>query len=494
LRLPVSLRSCEVVGKMEKHTKHTMNRSVVQAFLLVVLLITNSYATETMQERADSMRDIIKQSGTAYIAVVISFLLAALLYMASSFFSDARLLAFSKEAFYQSIVSLILIASFPVIYLVVSQLVLAAFMGNLPLSTQTDVYDISEMFLIWNYIYYIVHILIITILYSGIAGIINQQYSIPIAGSLVTVNLMAFAKPLLFAMNMGISLLTTSLFINGFQLLFLNLVHYALLPVFLPLGILLRVFPGTMNAGNVLLALAIGAYIITPLVYVFDIYLITEILSDKHLQPKSSTNTIDYKNSLGLMPFFYNNNTLLNAVVSKKCPLLNTVADKITGTSSYMILMKDYTEYNMSLDGCGVVLDAIPTSISTLPTWAKVAFGTAGAATVTAALAKIATTAKSLSPDKWNRICQKRFLSTFCKYGSWTVFGLGAFSALSTGVVAITLFALSFDLIAGTAASFIILSVILPFLNFTIIIIFIRDFSQFVLGTPISLGHVARLI
>ncbi len=470
----------------------------VCASLFLFLLIASANAAinqQSINDNAAAMQNILGQSGAAYIAILISLLIAAVLYMGSSVFSDSRMLAISKDTFYQALMSLLLIASFPVIYVVVTQLCVELFLGGMPVSG--DVYDIGKMFLLWNQIYYGVHLLIITILYGGISGIINQQYTIPVASALVNINLTAFAKPMLFAMNMGITLITTSLFVNTFQLMFLDIVHTNLLPIFLPLGVLLRAFPGTLNAGNVLLAIAIGSYIIVPAVYMFDIYLVRELVSDKNLNPPPNTNAPDFKNGLGLMPFFYNQQTLSTIVsAGANCPLAKKFLNMGTNgyAGPYEVLAMSYNDYNNSLAGCGVFLDAIPTQLSKLPTWAVVALGTATAASAASSIITAATTLRDVSPTIWARLCAKKGLGTACKFASQFAFGLSAFSALSMGALAIFLFVMAFDLISGTAVSFIILAVIIPFINFTIVVIFIRDFSQYVLGTPISLGHLVRLI
>ena len=51
-----------------------------------------------------------------------------------------------------------------------------------------------------------------------------------------------------------------------------------------------------------------------------------------------------------------------------------------------------------------------------------------------------------------------------------------------------------YEILLGITVSFVILSAILPFIKFTIIIIFIREFTYNILGTQISLGQITRLL
>jgi hypothetical protein len=56
-----------------------------------------------------------------------------------------------------------------------------------------------------------------------------------------------------------------------FQINFLKWVETSMFTVYLPIGIILRIFPWTRGAGAVLIALAIGLYIVYPLLFVIII-------------------------------------------------------------------------------------------------------------------------------------------------------------------------------------------------------------------------------
>ncbi|MFH1448004.1 MAG: hypothetical protein ABIG39_04015 [Candidatus Micrarchaeota archaeon] len=56
-----------------------------------------------------------------------------------------------------------------------------------------------------------------------------------------------------------------------FQIHFLKWVETAMFTVYLPLGIILRIFPWTRGAGGLLIALAIGLYLVYPLMFIIII-------------------------------------------------------------------------------------------------------------------------------------------------------------------------------------------------------------------------------
>ncbi|MCX8200184.1 MAG: hypothetical protein N3G76_01820 [Candidatus Micrarchaeota archaeon] len=468
-----------------------------QLFLAVLVVIAFAnlvypVSSEDLQRRAGEMADILQKSTLAYVAVAIAILLAALMYMGSSIFNDARLLAYSKETLYQAIVSLVLIASLPAIYVIISQICIELFLDGMPVNG--SMFDVASAYLAWNNVYFFTHLLIITVLNVGIASLINQQYSIPIMGVFATVNLVSFAKPLMFAVGTGVTLLSTSLFINSFQIMLLDLIKNSLLPIFLPLGVVLRAFPPTLNAGNVLLAIAIGAYIIAPAIYAFNIYLVTEIVDP----PAGKTS---YAEHLGLMSLFYRSNVMRTILTESSCPYVKMGASMFRPSSDYAVFVTPHESFDDNLKDCGIdvgekgLLDMTADIASRMPTWAKVILGVDLGARSISAVVTGANSVKSLMKQTtWDKLCSGKIAAKICKSLGIIGFVSATISSISTAALAVSLFYYSFDLVVGTAISFVILSAIIPFLNFTILVIFIRDFSQYILGTPISLGHLVRLI
>ncbi|GEM_PF-3913139 len=447
------------------------------AFIAILLFSNMIFAAAPTNVSAYAQRisDILQQSSVAYIAVGIAILISALLYMGHSILSDARMLAMSKDTFYQAIVSLVLIASLPALYTVVSTIVITLFFGDMNLQGN-DMFSISKLYIAWTQIYFFIHLVALTMLNMMISNLINQTYNIPLGNKLVPIDLVSVAKPIMYAVGFGVNLLTTALFINGFQLMLLNLIESSIIPIFLPLGVILRAFPTTMNAGNILIAICIGAYIITPAVFLFDIYLITTLLD-----PNSPNQTSE---KLGLMKFFYNQTTLEAVMDSSKCPLLRDMMDKV--------LNKDYSIFEKPIDSAelkgqcnvDVGVDSIKNMFKGMPGWAQAAIG---ATAVSKVVNGIFTSVSLVS----------KFLNKGGKVGKISG-GVALVSSISSNVSSV-LFALFLmlyimDVIESVGISFIILAAILPFLNFTIIVLFMREFSQTVLGTPLNLGHLVRLI
>lgn len=430
----------------------------VSCIVLAVLLITASahaFSQQDLVNRSQEIHNILTQSSTAYLAVGVAILLSALMYMGASLFSNPKLLAMSKDTFYQAIVSLVIIASLPILYVVISQIVIEVFFNGMQING--SIFDISKMFLVWNYIFFSIHLVLLTIINLTINSLINQTYSIPVGGPLVTINLTYAAKPLMYIVSTMVSVMTTSFMINGFQLLFLNLVEYSILPIFLPLGVILRAFPSSMNAGNILIALSIGSYIITPAIYAFDIYLLTNIADN-------------YPSGTGLLPSFYSTNTIKMVLGARNCPFLNKLYEGY--------LDRDYSIFNGTLETseleqqCNLdmgLFGKVGNIVMDLPPWAKIAVGAKMVSMLSGLSMKISRNARFQRVMQW-------------------------ISSISSIVLGISIFIYLVDIIEETAISFIILSAIIPFLNFTIIILFIRDISLNVFGTPVSLGHLVRLI
>ncbi|MEM3364366.1 MAG: hypothetical protein QXS93_02540 [Candidatus Micrarchaeia archaeon] len=486
-------RMVQVQQKQHRETKTAKHFALVVT-ILFLFFVDSAYslAPSDLDNRAKDMEDILQKSSLAYITVTIAILIAALMYMGSSIFNDAKLLAYSKETFYQSIITLVLIASFPVIYVFISQLCIELFLGGMPVNG--GMFDVASAYLAWNNVYFFTHLLIITILNVGIASLINQQYSVPIMGVFATVNLVSFAKPLMFAVSTGVTILSTSLFINSFQIMLLDLIKNSLLPIFLPLGALLRAFPPTLNAGNVLLAITIGAYIIAPIIYAFDIYLITQIVDPTQGQKS-------YSDQLGLMRFFYTKTVFETILTKNTCPYVKKFVGIFTPSSDYAVFVTPYDKIDKNLQDCGVytgvggIFRETADMLGRLPTWGKIVLGVdLTARGVSAAVTATSSLKSVLKQTTWDKLCSGKVMGKVCKSLGLIGFVSSTISSASTAVLAISLFYYSFDLVVGTAVSFVILSAIIPFLNFTIMVIFIRDFSQYVLGTPISLGHLVRLI
>lgn len=437
-----------------------------KTLLIFILLFSLNFAA------SNDVADIISQSQNAYIIILLVFMLSALMYMGGSIFSVPNWIARSKDMLYQGIFSLVLMASFPALYSIISSIFSSLFLGNYG-APNMSMFDLSEGLLFWNYIYYFIHLIMVTMINLFVMTFFGKSLSIPIANRVVPFDLTVLQSPLLFIVNTMVGIISFSIMINGFQLLFLNFVHYTLIPFLLPIGLLLRAFPTSMHAGNVLVGISIAAFIIVPLVYAIDLQILPQIVASGNLN-KNNFKTYD---SFALMRFFYNQATLENVVIKQtQCGLINEAKD-IFGYG--FVSADSAANLQTTGEGCGIdIMDATNIYLESASTTSVVVGSTVfGAAMIT----KTINTMVGL-------------LNTFKTSKITTPFLYNVFSGAVSGVALGYIIYFSSQILLGIIISFVVLSAILPFLKFTIIIIFIREFTYNILGTQISLGQITRLL
>lgn len=442
--------------------------------LAALLACTQAHAVTTPQTTTQAIAHILSQSTGAYVAVGLSLLIAALLYMGSSLFQDPKMSAQAKDTFYTSIGSLILIASLPALYFFTSTIVTQILLGDFQLPPNADMYDVSALFLAWNQIFMLIHLIVVTIVNFYVVQALSNTYNVPIgSGKIVPIAFGTFARPLMFALSMVTHMLSFGIMITGFQLLFLNFIKQSMLPVFLPLGVVLRAFTPTMHAGNVLIGIAIGSYIITPAVFALDLWILSSIVEDRAASDQGG---------IGAMSLFYTREVLATVVSSRDCPGINYLVDKIL-QRDYSIMDISEIEYNTKEGTCGAGIGptkVLYSIVRNMPSWGIVIAGDASLATLSWLGAKFAGKLAGTS--------------SFGKKMEVVAKILRGIHVGSLGVLGLIMVFLMFDIIYSAGISMVIIIGILPFLNLTIIVLFMREFSQVVLGTPLNLSHLVRLI
>jgi len=416
----------------------------MKKILFLLLLFSLNFAS------VSDVQDIISQSTGAFIIIFIVFMLSALFYMGGSLFSLPNWTARGKDMLYQGIFSLIIMASFPAIYLIFSSLFTSLFLGDIVIPADVSMYDVSENLLLWNYVYYFIHLVVVTF--------VNMQ------------------SPLMFIINVIVGILSTSIMINGFQLLFLNFVRTSLLPFLLPIGLLLRAFPTSMHAGNVLVGVCLAAFIIVPIVYAIDLQILPAIIeSPQNIQEKEGFQAY---NSFALMSNFYNREVLTNVVVeSANCKLIKQSKELMgvgLGTDGLKELQKAGND-----PSCGISFwNTFDSFFSEMDGWVRTSGNVLiGAASLGKGINVIIGSVNALAGTEIQMNIYLRVINRVVL----------AFASLY-----IIIF--FYEILLGVAVSFIILSVILPFIKFTIIILFIREFTYTILGTQVSLGQITRLL
>lgn len=439
-----------------------------KTLLIFILLFSLNFATNDIEL-------IISQSQNAYLIIFLVFMLSALVYMGGSIFSVPSWTARGKDMLYQGIFSLVLMASLPAIYAIFTSIFSALFLGNYTLPPNTSMFDLSENLLLWNYIYYFIHLIIVTIGNLFVLTFFGKTYSVPIANRVVPFDMTVLQSPLLYIVNTMVGILSVSIMINGFQLLFLNFVKYTIIPFLLPIGLLLRAFPTSMHAGNVLVGISIASFIIVPLVYAIDLQILPKIVEIPN-DLKTNQNFKSY-NSFALMGYFYNEDILKEVVVeSTRCDIIKE-SKQFFGQG--FVSADSISSLQSTGEDCNIdffkTTELFLEPISTLSTY--VGSGFIGVAMITKGVNTIkgvinAFKAKDLTTPTWFNILDK--------------------VATAGALFYIILF--FYEILLGVTVSFIVLSAILPFFKFTIIIIFIREFTYNILGTQISLGQITRLL
>ena len=455
--------------------------------LFTLLLFSFSYAS--------SIQDIITQSYASYAIIIIVFLLSALTYMGGSLFSSPNLTARGKDMLYQGIFSLIIMASLPVLYIIFNTIFTSLFLGDYTIPSNVDMFDISENLLLWNYIYYFIHLVFLTATNIFVLTFFGRTYSIPFGDRLVPFNLEVLESPLLFLVNSGVSIITFSMMINGFQLLLLKFVEFVLIPFLLPVGLILRAFPSSMHAGNVLVGIAIASFIIVPIIYAIDLQVLPTILEPNQNIPSENQRVYD---NFVLMGPFYQKEVLQNVVInSQNCELVTkskqyfdvglidndalTVLDKTS---------KEQCNFDFS-QGFSAMGKRIPTYVKVI---GSISIGASGVSKGIGALSTTLNYADKLFDFGTNN--PSGYTAKFTKWmngvGKGKMFNM--ITTVNEGFAVFFLVWFFYEFVLGMATSFIILSVILPFIKFTIIVLFMREFTLNLLGTQVSLGHITRLL
>jgi len=456
--------------------------------LFTILLFSLNFA---------SVEEIISQSTSSYIIIIMVFLLSALLYMAGSIFSSPNFTARSKDMLYQGIFSLIIMASLPVFYVIFSSIFKALFLGGYNIPPNVDLFDISENLLLWNYIYYFIHLVFFTATNIFVLTFFGRTYSIPFGDRLVPFNLSTLQNPLLFLIDSGVSIITFSMMINGFQLLFLKFVRYVLIPFLLPVGLILRAFPSSMHAGNVLVGIAIASFIIVPIIYAIDLQILPAILKPNDNIPDEQQRIYD---NFVLMGPFYQKDVLQNVVVSssgcnnKMIETARKYFDLGLIDSNAFVVINETAKNECNIDYKKVydsMGDRIPIYVEAI---GKIGIGTTGVSKGIGVLSTTLNSADKIFDFGTNNPggYAAKTSSFLNKLGKSKL--LHGFSTVNEGFALFFLVFYFYEFVLGMVTSFVILSVILPFIKFTMIILFIREFTLNLLGTQVSLGHIMRLL
>ncbi len=442
-----------------------MRGKILLTLALFTLLIgATSISTQKTSARLDR---VVQNIFPISSFVLVGALLGTIIYMIGQTVRSARWIAIGKDTIFQAFYTLFLLVFFVFIYETFSTVLIGLFSSYIGYDlVSDDPFEIAKRFLVWVYVQLTT---LLIILFQGSLAvesilkslIVYESNAIPI-----TIRFNDLAAFLNLVINMSMGILLTSFFINSFQILLLSFVEDSLLKIILPLGVILRFLPFSRKAGSILIAIALGTYIITPLVYLMDIGMLQKI----------SDNANQYK-ELKLVSTFYNSGTMKNIIGKTPCgyagelyqnmlahryDILGNLAEEITSDNQNKDIDKCLSGWDITKAGFYMFME--------LPTSMKVILG---GGIMMAGFGKIAP-----------------FFT-----GKMGILKVGAIlKQLGASAIYITLGAMLIIIASQLLTSFVIVSIIIPFINLTIIILFMREFSLRILDAPLNLGHLERLI
>ena len=440
-----------------------MKGKIALALVLFILLLNAS--SITTKKTSARLENVIKNIFPVSSFVLVGAFIGVIIYMIGQFVNSPRWIAIGKDTLFQAFYTLFLLVFFVFIYETFSTVLINLFSSYIGYDlVSDDPFEIAKRFLVWIYLELSTLLMLIfqgsfmveTILKNII---VVESNTIPI-----TVRFSDLAAFLNLVINMAMGILMTSFFINSFQILLLSFVEDSLLRIILPIGVILRFLPFSRKAGSILIAIALGTYIISPLVYLMDIGILQEV-SDR----------ADQFSELQLINAFYNRGTLENVIGKTPCGYAKELYNDMLA-HRYDILGKvtdDISNNNQQIGKClsyGDLKTAIENTIINLPTSIKVIGGAGLTALAADKLAGYFTRSPKIL----------KFMAIIKLLGVTTVYV----------ILGSMLLIISSQLLA----TFIIVSIIIPFINLTIIILFMREFSLRILDAPLNLGHLERLI
>ncbi|MDD5317303.1 MAG: hypothetical protein PHF51_01065 [Candidatus ainarchaeum sp.] len=206
------------------------------------------------------------QGGGTWISLALSGIMAIMLFLSIVYMSAVLLsrldwILWVKDEFYQALIS------FFIIYLVSSLGVIActatfSLAGGDPFSAARSYLND----LIWQKTLNVAMELFLLAIYASVAGAFFVPVGAPPSGFQPLAGLSAINALLNFLFLLASTLFSSLLL----QEILLNLAQAVAFKIVLPMGVFFRVFPFLRTAGAAFIAIGLGAYIVWPMLYVFN--------------------------------------------------------------------------------------------------------------------------------------------------------------------------------------------------------------------------------
>jgi len=245
-------------------------RKTAALFALVLFVCATMAAEPWYQSEYGRVAEIWNVwAPVAFAGVTVAFLVVAVAYMIAIGFDLPELKMWAKSEFYQALASAVLVGGFLALTWVMLDEGMAKILGqNVNPFKMADAYlsDLSvklQNLYRWNYFKNF-----------GVEGI--STISIYVNATGIDISPLAFLKPLIIEpLHLANYYVIQFLIIIAMWQGILNFFKTSAFATFLPLGVILRIFPPTRGAGGLLIAIAIGFFIVFPTMFAF-IMMMTE--------------------------------------------------------------------------------------------------------------------------------------------------------------------------------------------------------------------------
>lgn len=228
----------------------------------------------------------------SFLAILIIMLFLSIAYMGGVIFRRMDWILWAKNEFYQCIISAILILVVAWFAVTSCELVFSL-SGNDPFK----VADIYLNDLIWQKCLHIATSIFLTGIYASITAAFFAPVGPPPSGIRLFAGLDAYSA----IMNMLFLIVSTFFSSLLIQVIILKLIQSFMFKVVLPLGIFFRVFPFLRQAGATFIAVALGFYLLFPLLYVMDKAIIEDIMGEPIKEPPQDLGSFVVSGTAGLI-------------------------------------------------------------------------------------------------------------------------------------------------------------------------------------------------
>lgn len=216
--------------------------------------------------------------GPTMIALLLSSFVVAVMFMLAFGFGMPSLLVWAKNELYQLVATAIFVGAMFVIISFIDQVFVPLFYlpwylervsAGLTVSAN-DAFQVAEQFLAIAQRIVIVFYIIFNGMNIAFGVLASSTVSIAPMRVGITIQPGVALRPILDALAIVLNGQGLALASIIGQQVFLKFVRDTMMPIFLPVGILLRTFPFTRSAGGALIAIAVGFYVVWPLTYIMS--------------------------------------------------------------------------------------------------------------------------------------------------------------------------------------------------------------------------------